>query len=102
LRLLSLHHPVMSFFDAYKHDRPAPRPRRRASWLVVYRQKYSVLRLELSRPEFELLSALVTGEPLGTAITSAALRLRASRREATVFRWFRTWIAEGMFAAIVT
>jgi len=100
LRIVATRHPVMPFLEAYKHDRPAPRPRRRASWLVAYRRDYSVLRLELSRHEYDLLSALVGGAPLGEAIARAALELRASRREATVFRWFRTWIAEGMFAAI--
>ncbi|MFI5143648.1 MAG: putative DNA-binding domain-containing protein [Thermoanaerobaculales bacterium] len=100
LRLLALRYPVTAFFDAYKNDRSAPRPRRRASWLVVYRQKYSVLRLELSRTEHDLLAALIAGTPLGEAVAAAGLQLRASRREASVFRWFRTWIAEGMFAAI--
>ena len=99
-RLLALRHPVTPFFEATKHDRPAPRPRRRASWLAVYRQKYSVLRLELSRTEHDLLAALVGGTPLGEAVAQAGLQVRASRREASVFRWFRTFIAEGMFAAI--
>jgi len=100
LRLLALRHPVTPFFDAYKHDRPAPRPRRRAAWLAVYRHQYSVLRLELSRTEHDLLAALVGGTPLGEAVAQAGLHVRAARREATVFRWFRTFIAEGMFAAI--
>jgi hypothetical protein len=99
-RLLALRHPVVPFLEAYKHDRPAPNPRRRPSWLVVYRQNYSVMRMELTRVEGELLSALAGGAPLGPAVAAAALELRASRREDKVFRWFRTWIAEGMFSAL--
>ncbi len=100
LRLLALHHPVVGHLDAAKHDRPAPRPRRRTSHLAVYRRDYSVRRQELSGDEHALLSALVSGAPLGEAIGAAALGVRASRREETVFRWFRGWIAEGLFSAI--
>jgi hypothetical protein len=99
-RLLALRHAVAGHLEAAKHDRPVPRPRRRASFLAVYRRDYSVLRRELNADEHALLAALVAGTPLGVAIAQAALRLRASRREATVFRWFRGWIAEGLFSTI--
>jgi hypothetical protein len=101
-RLLALSHPVTPFFEAYRRERPLPSPRRRASWLAVYRHDYSVLRLELSRAEHGLLAALAAATPLGEALVAAALPLRAQRREGTIFRWFRTWIAEGMFASIET
>jgi hypothetical protein len=100
LRLLALRHTVVGHLEAAKHDRPAPRPRRRASFLAVYRRDYSVLRQELNAHEHGVLAALVAGTPLGVAIADAALDLRASRREETVFRWFRGWIAEGLFGAI--
>jgi hypothetical protein len=99
-RLLALRHPVVAHLEAAKHGRPAPRPRRRSSFLAVYRRDYSVLRLELGAAEHALLAALVTGTPLGAALADAGLRLRASRREEAVFRWFRGWVAEGLFSAI--
>lgn len=99
-RLLALRHPATQALEAARQGWEPPRPTRKATWVVVYRQRYSVMRLELSRTEHELLSALAAGEPLGEAIAAAARKLRSSRREETVFRWFRSWLAEGLFSAI--
>jgi hypothetical protein len=100
LRLLELGHTVVGHLEAAKHGRPAPRPRRHRCHLAVYRRDYTVLRREMTGDEYALLSALVAGQPLGEAIAAAALRLRAARLEETVFRWFRGWVAEGLFSAI--
>ncbi len=99
-RLLAFKHAVVPNLVAYHKDRPSPGPRRRASWVALYRRDYSVLRLELSRAEHDLLRDLVDGAPLGEALASAAGRQKSSRQQAQVFRWFRTWIAEGLFTAI--
>jgi len=99
-RLLALRHPVRGHLEAAKHGRPVPRPRRRASFVAVYRRDLSVFRLELNRSEHAMLSALAAGGPLGEALAAGARELRQSRREKAVFRAFRTWIAEGMFSAI--
>jgi hypothetical protein len=99
LRLLELDHPVVPHLTAFHRGRPGPKPRRRASWVVVYRRDYSVLRLELSRAEHQLLRALVDGTPLGEALATAVGQM-SSRRQARVFRWFRTWVREGLFAGI--
>jgi hypothetical protein len=98
-RLLSFKHAVIPNLVAFHEDRPSPGPRRRASWVVLYRRDYSVLRLELSRTEHDLLRAIVDGAPLGGALTTAAAS-KSPRQQAKVFRWFRTWISEGLFTAI--
>jgi len=98
-RLLAFKHAVVPNLVAYHKDRPSPSPRRRASWVALYRRDYSVLRLELSRAEYDLLSAIVDGAPLGEALTTAAAS-KSPRQQAKVFRWFRTWISEGLFTAI--
>ena len=98
-RLLALKHAVVPTLVAYHEDRPSPSPRRRATWVALYRRDYSVLRLELSRAEYDLLSAIVDGAPLGEALTTAAAS-KSPRQQAKVFRWFRTWISEGLFTAI--
>jgi len=98
-RLLAFKHAVVPNLVAYHEDRPSPSPRRRATWVALYRRDYSVLRLELSRPEYELLRAIVDGAPLGEALTTAAAS-KSPRQQAKVFRWFRTWISEGLFTAI--
>jgi hypothetical protein len=98
-RLLAFKHAVIPNLVAYHEDRPSPSPRRRATWVALYRRDYSVLRLELSRAEYDLLKEIVEGAPLGEALTTAAAS-KSQRQQAKVFRWFRTWISEGLFTAI--
>jgi hypothetical protein len=98
-RLLEFKHAVIPHLVAYHEDRPSPSPRRRASWVALYRRDYSVLRLELSRAEHDLLREIVDGTPLGEALTTAAAS-KSQRQQAKIFRWFRTWVSEGLFTAI--
>jgi len=100
-RLLALRHAIAAAVDASKNGSAPPAPRRRQSWIAVYRRDYSVMRLDLTRPQYALLAALAGGTPLGEAVAAAALALRASRRESAVFRWFSSWVAAGMFSRIV-
>lgn len=98
-RLLALGHAVIPHLVAHHRDQPPPRPRRRATWIVLYRRDYSVLRLELTRAEHDLLRSLVDGAPLGDALAAAAGR-RSPRQQARIFQWFRTWLSAGLFAGL--
>jgi hypothetical protein len=98
-RLLDFKHAVIPNLVAYHEGRPSPSPRRRATWVALYRRDYSVLRLELSRAEYDLLRTIIDGAPLGDALATAAAS-NSQRQQAKVFRWFRTWISEGLFKAI--
>ena len=99
-RLLAFKHSVVPHLVAYHDDRPTPSPRRRASWVALYRRDYSTLRLELNRAEHDLLRSLVDGTPLREALAVAASTRKPSRQRAQIYRWFRTWLAEGLFTAI--
>jgi Na+/phosphate symporter len=48
----------------------------------------------------EGLKALAGGTPLGEALAVAAQSQKSSRQRAQIFKWFRTWIAEGLFTSI--
>jgi hypothetical protein len=100
LRVLAFKYAVVPHLKAYHDDTPTPNPRRRASWVVIYRRDFSVLRLELSRAEHDLLRDLVDGVPLGNALSTAAAAQKSARQQQKIFRWFRTWISEGLFSAI--
>jgi hypothetical protein len=80
-RLLRLRYSVVPHLEAYHQDRPSPTPRRRATWIAVYRRDYSVLRLELSRAEHELLRALSEGVPLGEALAAAGSSQESARQQ---------------------
>jgi hypothetical protein len=102
LRLLAVRYPVNAyagFVGGGAHRRP--RPRRQDAWLAVFRREYSVHRRELSRPAYDLLSELAAGRALGDAVTAAARRRGAATvRQTQLYRWFRQWMASGVFAGI--
>lgn len=100
LRLLDLRYAVGAHLDAQKHDRTPPRPRRRRTFVLVYRKDYAVRRQELTRAEHDLLAGLLRGEPLGRALETAIAGFRASERADRVFGCFRRWVAAGLFAAV--
>jgi hypothetical protein len=100
LRLVALRWNAGEWLDSTKDDRHEhPKPRRRDAWIAVYRQGYAVYRRELSRPAFRLLSDLVSGRPVGEAL-SAALARRGAPGPETLTRWFRDWAADGLFRGI--
>lgn len=100
LRLVELRWNANEWLDSTKDDRhDHPKPRRRDSWVAVFRQSYSVYRRELSRPAFRLLSDLASGIPVGEALAAALARRGAPGAEALT-RWFRQWAADGLFTRI--
>jgi hypothetical protein len=100
LRLVDLQWNVNEYLDSTKGDRhDHPGPRRRRSFVAVFRVSYAVYRRELSRPAFQLLSDLVAGVPVGAAVESA-MRRRAGPEADTLVRWFRDWAADGIFTRV--
>lgn len=99
-RLLKLSYSVVPHLRAFHEQRPCPRPRRRNTWIAVYRRDYSVLYLELTRAEHDLLEALTSGTSLADGLEAATLRLRSGQRQEKIFKWFRTWVAEGLFSSV--
>ena len=102
LRLLVLRYPVHQYFTAVRrHEDPDP-PGPAETCLAVTRRRYVVRHFELSRPAYELLHALVAGEPVGVAISRAAESAGPDlERLATNLQvWFHDWAAEGFFRAV--
>lgn len=101
-RMLTVRHNVHEYARSVKDDsHQHPRPRRREGWLVLSRRDYAVYRLELTQEAYALLAALVAGEPLGTALARGLDRAgRGRAAEERLFRWFRDWMAAGLFGAL--
>ena len=101
-RLLALRYPANAYVQSIRgRGHRHPRPRRQDGWLAVYRRNYSVRRLELSLPAYRLLSELVAGAPLGPAVAAAARRRPGSGAgPAQLYRWFRAWMAKGLFMGL--
>jgi hypothetical protein len=95
LRLLSFRHAAGPALDALKAGRRiSARPK--ASWAAIHRRNFVVYRLDLTRGEFHLLSALAAGAPLGTALRLAARKAGRALSPAAVRKAFRVWTSEGI------
>jgi hypothetical protein len=99
LRLLVLRFPVHEYITAYRHKQdPAP-PEPAETFLAITRRDYVVQRYPLSRRQYELLGALVSGQPVGQAISQAAQAAGPDLEEfaSQLQQWFQTWAAAGFF-----
>jgi hypothetical protein len=100
-RLLAFHYPVSAYLQSVKDGTPHPSTRRRDTWVAVYRRNYALSRLDLSREAYRLLSALASGSSLGDAVQSVVAGAQPRRvAEEHLFRWFREWVAEGIFRRV--
>jgi hypothetical protein len=98
-RLLALRYPVNAYLQSVRdEDHAHTSLRRRDSWVVVYRRRYTVWRQDLDQAAYRLLADIASGKRLGDAV-AAALRRGHGRRpgETELFAWFRGWMGAGMF-----
>ena len=100
LSVQALRYPVGAYLEAVRQDKPRPATRRKNGWAVVYRRQYTLRWLDLSRPAYGLLQALVQGVPLGEALSGILSRGRQPVGEVQLFSWFRGWVTEGLFQAV--
>lgn len=103
-RLLAFGHPVTPILNAVRNDEPLPSLEPIPSWAVVYRKDGRSWRRPLTEPMFAALSALAEGKAVPYALEAAAAAWEGSDEELeqSVFRWFREWVAEELFAEVHT
>lgn len=106
LRLLSFRFPVNDYFTALRQsgedtDLP-PLPEPDDCWLALSRRDFVVRRHALDREQSELLTALISGQPIGVAIEQLAATAATSLDELAgrLQSWFRIWTAAGFFIAL--
>ncbi len=102
LRLLALRYPVQQYFTAVRRHESPDLPEPAETFLAVTRRNYVVRHYELSRPAYELLSALLAGaslaQALGRTVESAGPNLE--RLQNQLWIWFHDWAAEGFFRSV--
>ena len=103
LRLLELSYPAHEFVSALRQERPAVVPDAVPTFLVVTRRDYVVRRLSVSRSEFVLLKAIITGKSLADAIGAAVGEFDGdfTTLAAALPQWFESWAAAGWFVGFV-
>jgi hypothetical protein len=100
-QLLAFRYPVGAWLDSLRDEEHAhPSSRRRDTYAVVYRREYSVYRLDLTRAAHGLLADLAAGRTVGESVADALRRGRPRPDEDQLFRWFRQWVAAGVFGVI--
>jgi len=100
-RLLEFDYPVSRYLGWLDKENLKPKLVAKKTWLVAYRSNYSVHRLDLSQPAYELLLALAAEKTVGDAIMSVLSRKwRPAVKQPHLFAWFRDWMAEGLFQAV--
>jgi hypothetical protein len=100
LALLRFDHPVNEYFQAFREGKSPSVPALAPSATVVYRSGPTVWRMDLTEPMVEVLSALVAGDTLASALgraESSLAGLDVSAVAAQVTTWFREWVAHGLF-----
>jgi hypothetical protein len=85
--------PVSAYFTAWKAGQQPAWPENREQFVALLRRDFIVRRHELSRTQFELLSALVRGKSLAESLCEID-----GADPATVRSWFTSWAAAGFFA----
>jgi len=103
-RLLRFDYPVNGYFQKLREDEPATPPDPAPSATVVYRQGYTIWRMNLTPTMAGLLSSLFAGSTLGEAldaIPTPESDEAAAALEQSVMRWFSEWVAGGLFSALV-
>ncbi len=96
VRLLELDWPANAWFQAFREGAAPPLPARGWSATAVYRQGFTVWRMNLSPVAYGLLRRLYAGERLGAALAPLEGAARAER----VMDWFSAWVSGGLFAGI--
>jgi hypothetical protein len=99
LHLLALHSPVHEYVRAVRRGDDPPPPPPAETLLAVHRRDFVVRRHALSRTQYDLLTAIVAGESVGSAIASIAEMGESdlSTLASDLQQWFRDWAAEGFF-----
>jgi len=102
LALFAFEYPVNAWYQAFRDEEPRPVPEREPCWLAVFRQEGRVWRMDLSRTQHALLTALLAGRPLESALAELAgvPEVDMAAIGAELQDWFRTWAAEGLFSRV--
>jgi hypothetical protein len=103
LRLLRFAYPVNAYFQSFRDGAYPPIPSAEESATVVYRSGPTIWRMDLTGPMFDVLSALLAGNPLGEALGRAEASLVHLGEQETVARvtfWFREWVSSGLFVRV--
>jgi hypothetical protein len=95
LQFRAYQYPAHQFLKSPPDSPAKPFTLKNPNWLVVYRKKFEVWRIPLSKKAFELLTLLSQGVNLDTAIRQVTGQDKAVHEE--LHKWLAQWLREGFF-----
>lgn len=102
LRLMTFEFPVHGYASAARRREQPDCPTAEKTWLAITRRDYVVRRASLDKLEFEILSELVQGGTISSALQHAPIESsnRIDEIAGLVATWFREWSAAGYFVGL--
>jgi hypothetical protein len=94
LRFLEFSYPVNRFLQAMRNGEGPKIPEAAWSATAIYRQRYTIWRMDFTRAMAGVLSALLGGRTLGEAMDTLDDQ---GAVEGDVMAWFRAWVSGGFF-----
>jgi hypothetical protein len=101
VRLMAMRFPCQEFASAVRAGVEAFPPEPRETCLLIFRRDYVVRRTPISLPQYELLSQLLVGRTIGSAIEARASQAsHPGDLSDEIRRWFAEWSALRLFRGI--
>jgi hypothetical protein len=102
LKLLSFRFPVSQYFRAVRNQEDPALPQANDTFLAMTRRSYTVLIHELTGRQYDLLSALVSGQSLNQELDALAKATGDDPQtlSTTALGWIEDWADKGFFAGI--
>jgi Putative DNA-binding domain/NGO1945 C-terminal domain len=103
LRLLAFRFPVHEFYSDVRNERGPSYPDPAPTFLAINRRDLVVENVELSEPEFRMLSLLDSGQTILAALESitSSTDIAIEDLAGQLQNWFQRWAAEGFFREFV-
>lgn len=103
VRLLELHFPVHEYATAVRRGIVPSPPVARPVCLVVTRRDYLVRRIELTLPQFRMLSSLYQHKTVEESLHALCSNtdFDVTRLESDLQTWFRDWTAAPLFSGLI-
>jgi hypothetical protein len=99
LQLLKLRYPANAYMNAVRRGDLPRVPRPRATFAIVFRRGFQVMRRDQEPEQFMLLQALAAGRPLAAAVRASVGHKKASadRVAERLGKWFEEWAGAHLF-----
>jgi hypothetical protein len=104
LRVFHFSYPTNAYFQAFRDGAPRAIPEPAPSATAVYRQGFTIWRMDLTPAMAGLLDALCDGAKLGHALEALESHVVSpddlAEAERNVIAWFSAWVSGGFFSKL--